>query len=441
MKITIIGTGYVGLVTGACLSDLGHNVICLDIDKNKIDKLNKGIIPIYEPGLKEIVDRNVSENRLFFTTNSENAIKQSEIIFIAVGTPSKENGDANLEFVWQVAKDIAKNMNSYKIIVDKSTVPVGTASKVKKIIKDNLVKKVDFDVVSNPEFLKEGMAIRDFMAPDRIVIGTESKRAKEIMQNVYKDIERSTRPIMFTDIKSAELIKYASNAMLATRISFMNQLSCLCDKVNADIKEVAKGIGLDSRIGSRFLQAGIGYGGSCFPKDVLALSKTLKENNCDNELFESIHSINERQKTIIVDKLLTYINIKDKIISIWGLSFKPKTDDIRDAPSIKIIKKLLNLGVKIKAYDPIATENSKKLFKNILSKEHFNNIEFCEDAFDTLKDSHALLLITEWDAFRNPDFELMKKLMKNHLIIDGRNIYEPDFIKKLGFIYEGIGRN
>ncbi|MFW6220750.1 MAG: UDP-glucose dehydrogenase family protein [Nanoarchaeota archaeon] len=440
MKITVIGTGYVGLVTGACLSDLGHEVICLDIDEEKIKKLNEGIIPIYEPGLKEIVDRNFIGKRLFFTTNTKNAIQSSEIIFIAVGTPSSMNGDADLKYVLDVAKNIGKHINSYKIIVNKSTVPVGTASKVKKTIKDNLNEKFEFDVVSNPEFLKEGMAIRDFSAPDRIVIGVDSLKAKELMSNVYKDIERSTRPIVFTDIKSAELTKYASNAMLATRISFMNQLSCLCDKVGADIKEVARGMGLDSRIGSRFLQAGVGYGGSCFPKDVLALTSTLKENNCPNELFESVHLINQRQKILIVDKLLNHIDVKDKIISLWGISFKPKTDDIRDAPSIEVIIKLLDLGANLKVFDPIAMNNSKKLLKETLDENLFKKIEFSTSEIDAIKDSSALLLLTEWDIFRNPDFNLIKKNMKNHLIIDGRNIYESKELNEMGFTYEGIGR-
>lgn len=432
MKITIVGTGYVGLVTGTCLANLGHDVICLDIDETKIENLNKGIIPIYEPGLTELVKRNVKEGRISFSTNPEKSYEASEVIFIAVGTPSSDTGEADLRAVWAVAKDIGKYMNGYKVVVDKSTVPIGTADKVRSLIKENMQGDYDFDVVSNPEFLKEGMAIQDFQIPDRIVVGCETEKAKEYMEQIYRDVARTTRPIMFTDVKSAELIKYASNAMLATRISFMNQLSGLCDKVGADIKQVAKGMGLDSRIGHKFLQAGVGYGGSCFPKDVQALAATLKEEECDFSLFDAVEEINKKQKLVAVNKLESEMDVKGKTIAIWGISFKPKTDDIRDAPSLDIIKKLQEKGAKINAFDPIAMDNAK---------ERLSDINFTSNSYDALKNADALILVTEWDEFRNPDFDKMKELMNNPLVIDGRNIYNPKFMKEKGFTYLGIGRN
>jgi UDPglucose 6-dehydrogenase len=432
MKISIVGTGYVGLVSGTCFANLGNDVICLDIDEKKVKDLKSGKIPIYEPGLSELFERNIKEKRLLFTTNTKDAIEKSDVIFLCVGTPPNEFHEADLTAVKAVAKDIGKYINDYKVIVNKSTVPVGTADMVKKIINENLNKKdIKFDVVSNPEFLREGAAVKDFQNPDRVVIGTESKKAKEIMTKIYSGVARIENPIMVTDIKSSELIKYASNSMLATRISFMNQLSHLCEKTGADIKEVAKGMGLDNRIGSRFLQAGVGYGGSCFPKDVLALISTMKEHKLKSNLFDSVHSVNENQKLVVVDKLTSILDVKDKTIAVWGIAFKPKTDDIREAPAIKIIHKLQEMGAKIHAFDPVAMDNAKKELKDV---KYFNT------AYDTIKNTDALIIVTEWDEFRNLDKEAIKVLMKQPIIIDGRNVYNPKDMKKLGFTYMGIGR-
>jgi len=390
MKLTIAGTGYVGLVTGTGFANLGNDVICFDIDRVKIDLLSEGLMPIYEPGLEELYKRNLKTGRLKFTTDAKKAIQESEIIFICVNTPTNERQEADLTAVREVAKAIGQYMDEYKIVVNKSTVPVGTADLVEKIIKENQQKKIKFDVISNPEFLREGAAVKDFENPDRIIIGTDSRKAEEFMFSLYRSRARTDRPIMITDIRSAEIIKYASNAMLATRISFMNQLSYLCEKTGADIKEVAKGMGLDDRIGSRFLQAGIGYGGSCFPKDIKALIATLKQHDCDSDLFEAINRINEKQKSIIVKKLKSVLKIKDSSIAVWGISFKPKTDDIREAPSIKIIEELQNMGA--------------------------------------------------WNEFRNLDMRAVKTLLKNPIIVDGRNIYNPKELTDLGFKYIGIGR-
>ena len=431
MKLTIAGTGYVGLVTGTGFANLGNDVICFDIDREKVDLLKNGIIPIYEPGLGEQYNRNVEAGRLKFTTDAKKAIRESEIIFICVDTPTNEHQEADLTAVEEVAKAIGQYMNDYKIVVNKSTVPVGTADLVKKTVKENQQKKIEFDVVSNPEFLREGAALKDFENPDRIIIGTDSKKAEEIMSSLYRSRARTDRPIMSTDIRSAEIIKYASNAMLATRISFMNQLSYLCEKTGADIKEVAKGMGLDGRIGSRFLQAGIGYGGSCFPKDVKALISTLKQNDCDSDLFEATNRINEKQKSVVVEKLKSILEIKDSTIAVWGISFKPKTDDIREAPSIKIIEELQNMGAKIHACDPVAIENAK----NVL-----NNVEFFENPYETIRDCDALIVATEWNEFRNLDMRAVKILLKNPVIVDGRNIYNPKELTDLGFKYIGIGR-
>ena len=431
MKLTIAGTGYVGLVTGTGFANLGNDVICFDIDREKVDLLKNGIIPIYEPGLDELYKRNVEAGRLKFTTDAEKAVRESEIIFICVNTPTNEHQEADLTAVEQVAKAIGQYMNDYKIIVNKSTVPVGTADLVKNIVKENQQKKIEFDVVSNPEFLREGAALKDFENPDRIIIGTDSEKAGQIMSSLYRSRARTDRPIMSTDIRSAEIIKYASNAMLATRISFMNQLSYLCEKTGADIKEVAKGMGFDGRIGSRFLQAGIGYGGSCFPKDIKALISTLKQNDCDSDLFESIHRINEKQKSVVVEKLKSIMEIKDSTIAVWGISFKPKTDDIREAPSIKIIEQLQNMGAKIHACDPVAIENAKKVL---------NDVNFFENPYETIRDCDALIVATEWNEFRNLDMRAVKILLKNPIIIDGRNIYDPKEMRSLGFKYMGIGR-
>ncbi len=431
MKITIIGSGYVGLVTGPSLANLGNNVICLDIDKAKVEMLKKGKLPIYEPGLEEIFTRNMKEGRLHFTTNTKEAVQKSEIIFLAVGTPPNENHEADLSAVRSCARDIGRYMDDYKIIVNKSTVPVGTADMVRKIIRENQKKKISFDVVSNPEFLREGAAVKDFENPDRIVIGTSSKRAEEKMLSLYSSLARADRPVMVTDIRSAELIKYASNAMLATRISFMNQLSHLCEKAGADIKQVAKGMGLDTRIGSRFLQAGVGYGGSCFPKDVLALIATLKEHGCDASLFEAVHDINERQKTVVVDKLKKILDLKKSRVAVWGIAFKPKTDDIREAPALVIIPELQRLGASIHAFDPVAADNARKVLKDV---------RFFDNPYKAIKDCDALVIITEWNEFRNLDKKAIKALLKKPIVVDGRNIYEPGEMEELGFKYYSIGR-
>ena len=431
MKLTIAGTGYVGLVTGTGFANLGNEVICFDIDKAKIDKLADGVMPIYEPGLEEIFKRNLKAGRLVFITDAKKAVQESDIIFICVNTPVNEHQEADLTAVKEVARAIGQYMNGYKIIVNKSTVPVRTADLVKKIIKENQQKKIEFDVVSNPEFLREGAAVKDFENPDRIVIGSESRKAEEIMTSLYSSRARADRPIMITNIRTAEIIKYASNAMLATRISFMNQLSYLCEKSGADIKAVAKGMGFDSRIGYRFLQAGVGYGGSCFPKDIKALISMLKQNDCDSDLFEAVDRINEKQKSVVVKKLKSVLEIKDSTIAIWGISFKPKTDDIREAPSIKIIKELQNMGAKIHACDPIAIENAN----NVL-----NDVKFFENPYETIRDCDALIIATEWNEFRNLDMQAVKILLKNPIIIDGRNIFDPKEMTDLGFKYMGIGR-
>ena len=433
MRITMVGTGYVGLTTGACLANLGNDVICLDIDENKISMLNGGEMPIYEPSLKDVVLRNVEEGRLRFTTDSKYAIESSDIIFIAVGTPEGEDGSADLKYVLAVAESIGKYMNGYKLIVDKSTVPVGTAEKVRQTIA--LHTNHEFDVCSNPEFLREGNAIRDFLNPDRVVIGVDNTKSKELMVKIYRGIERTGNPIMATDIKSAEMIKYASNAMLAIRISFMNQLAPLCEKVNADVKEVAKGMGLDKRIGSRFLQAGVGYGGSCFPKDVKALIKTLQDYNCSASILDAVDRTNELQKLYVIPKVQSIFGssngINGKKIAIWGLSFKPKTDDMREAPSIVIIKELQKQGAIIRAFDPIAQEESKK---------YLQGIEYASNAYDAVEGADCLILVTEWNEFRQLDFEKIKSLMAQPNIIDGRNVYEPEEMRKLGFKYHSIGR-
>jgi UDPglucose 6-dehydrogenase len=431
MKITIVGTGYVGLVTGTCFANLGNDVICLDVDQAKVDMLNNEKLTIYEPGLEDLFLRNKKEGRLIFTTNTKDAIQKSDVIFIAVGTPPNEFHEADLRAIKAVSESIGKYMNNYKVIINKSTVPIGTTDMVKKIIKENQTKKIDFDVVSNPEFLREGAAVKDFETPDRIVIGTDSKKAEEIMTSLYGSIARVGRPIMITDIKSSELIKYASNAMLATRISFMNQLSALCEKTGADIKEVAEGIGLDSRIGPRFLQAGVGYGGSCFPKDVLALIATMKQNNCDTSIFDSVHLANEKQKTVVVEKLKSVLNINGSTVAIWGIAFKPKTDDIREAPAINIIHELQKLGAKIHVFDPVAMRNAQKILKDIT---------FYETPYKCIKDCDAVILVTEWQEFRNLDFDAIKALLKKPIIIDGRNVYNPDEMRKHGFTYLSIGR-
>ncbi|MBW2992602.1 UDP-glucose/GDP-mannose dehydrogenase family protein [Candidatus Woesearchaeota archaeon] len=432
MKITIIGTGYVGLTVGACLSDMGHEIVCLDVDTEKINKLNNGEIPIFEPGLKAVIKRNEADGRISFTTDKKEAINFAEVIFIAVGTPQGKDNKADLSYVKQAAKDIATYMDDYKVVVNKSTVPVGTADMVKKVIKDNQKKPIEFDVVSNPEFLREGSAIKDFTQADRVVVGCDSAKAKEKMEKLYRTFVRTFRPIIFVDTKSAEMIKYASNSMLATRISFMNELAKLCEKVGADIKKVSAGMGFDHRIGAYFLQAGVGYGGSCFPKDVRALIGTGKENAVDLKILKAVEDVNEEQKTSLLPKIKKLVpNLKGKKIVLWGLAFKPKTDDMREAPSLVIIRQLQAEGAKIAAFDPIAKEVAEKLTKDV---------EFVDDQYEVLKDASCLVLVTEWDEFRNFSYEKAKKLMKDPNIVDGRNVYEPEDLEEAGFNYLSIGR-
>jgi len=392
--------------------------------------LCSGKIPIYEPGLEEIFRRNMDAGRIEFTTDAAKAIHESEVIFLAVGTPPGQFHEADLSAVRAVAKSIGQHMKSYKAVVNKSTVPVGTADMVKQIISENQPEPIEFDVVSNPEFLREGAAVKDVENPDRIIVGTSGQRAREIMEKLYRPVARVGRPIMFTDVRSAELIKYASNSMLAARISFMNQLSHLCEKAGANIQEVARGMGLDSRIGSRFLQAGVGYGGSCFPKDVMALIEILKEHGCDASLFEAVHNVNEQQKLFAVDKLAGMMDLNGKKVAVWGLAFKPKTDDMREAAAVKIIKALQEKGAHVSTTDPVAMENAKKEVE----------AEFCENAYDASKGADAIILVTEWNEYRNIDMKKIKETMAGNIFIDGRNIYEREEMEALGFHYEGIGR-
>jgi len=429
MNISIIGTGYVGLVTGACFAELGNRVICADNDQKKIFSLKKGVIPIYEPGLEELVTINVKKKRLSFTTSIKEAVHKSEVIFIAVGTPSLENGEADLTGVENVARNIAINMTGYRLIVEKSTVPVETGKWVKQTIATYVKQKIKFDIASNPEFLREGQAINDFMHPDRIVIGVESKKAKDILAGLYKPLNA---PLVITDIRSAELIKHASNSYLATKISFINAISQICEKVGADVVEVAQGMGLDKRIGLDFLNAGIGYGGSCFPKDVEAFINISEKLGCNFDLLKTVRAVNQQQKDLFLKKIKDVLwIIKDKTIGILGISFKPNTDDIRNAPSIDIIKALQAEGARIRVYDPCAMEKAKDIL---------DSVRFCKDSYDVCSQSDCLLILTEWDEFKELDFSKIKKLLKRPFIIDGRNIYEPKVMKKLGFTYISIGR-
>ncbi|TAN62509.1 UDP-glucose/GDP-mannose dehydrogenase family protein [bacterium] len=433
MNITIIGTGYVGLVTGACLADLGNNVICADNDIRKISRLNKLIMPIYEPGLDDIVRRNVKEKRLSFSVDIKAAVKKSTIIFIAVGTPSLENGEADLTGVENVAKVIARNINGYKLIIEKSTVPVETGFWVEHTVKVNLAKgkqgKLKFDVASNPEFLREGQAINDFMNPDRIVLGVESQRARELLLELYKPLKAN---IIVTDIKSAEIIKHASNSFLATKISFINAIAQICERVGADVVKVADGMGLDKRIGRNFLDAGIGYGGSCFPKDLDAFITIAKKSGYDFELLRAVREVNEQQKSGIVKKIKDALWIlKDKRIAVLGLSFKPNTDDLRNSPSMDIIRQLQSEGAQVRAFDPHAMKKAKEILPSL---------RLCADAYEAAKDADCLLIATEWNEFKDLDFARLKKLMRQPLLADGRNIYEPKLIKKSGFRYIGAGR-
>lgn len=431
MRLTIIGTGYVGLVSGVGYANLGNDVICLDVDHDKIALLEKGELPIYEPGLGELFQRNIEAGRLKFTTDAMQAVDAAEIIFICVGTPSSPTQAADLTAVDETAAAIGRHMKAYKVVVNKSTVPVGTAERVRAVIQQHQPAPIEFDVVSNPEFLREGAAVKDFENPDRIIIGIENKKAEDIMTSLYRSVARTGRPIMVTDIKSAEIIKYASNAMLATRISFMNQLAQLCEATGANIQSVAKGIGLDGRIGARFLHAGLGYGGSCFPKDVRALIATLKENGCHSDLFEAVDRINEKQKYLAVEKLEKVLPIAGARIAVWGLSFKPKTDDIREAPAVSIIQMLQEKGAAIHAYDPVAMESAKKVL---------TDVTYFKNPYETIRDCDALIVATEWDEFRNLDMRAVKVLLKRPIVIDGRNVYDATEMRKHEFTYFGIGR-
>ncbi|MCM8800584.1 MAG: UDP-glucose/GDP-mannose dehydrogenase family protein [Candidatus Omnitrophica bacterium] len=429
MNISIIGAGYVGLVTTACFSELGNKVICIDNDTKKISLLKKGVIPIYEPGLEEFILKNLKNKRIKFSSSIKEAVNNSQVIFIAISTPALADGEADLTGIENIARNIALNMTGYRLIVEKSTVPVETGQWVKQTIQIYTKDKIKFDVASNPEFLREGSAINDFMHPDRIVIGVESKRARDILVELYKPLKA---PLVITDIKSAELIKHASNSFLATKISFINAISRICDKVGADVVEVAEGIGLDKRIGKAFLNAGVGYGGSCFPKDIDAFINISKKIGYDFELLKIVKKINEEQKEFFLQKIKdTLWILKDKTIGVLGLSFKPNTDDIRNAPSIDIIKALQNEGAFIKAYDPYAMEKARLIL---------DKVRFCRDAYEVCKNSDCLVIITEWDEFKELDFLRIKRLLKRPLIIDGRNIYEPKAMEKLGFRYIGIGR-
>lgn len=432
MKICVIGTGYVGLVVGTCLSEMGNNVICVDTNEEKLEQLRNGIIPIYEPGLEELIKVNVSENRLQFTSDLDYAVKNSLICFIAVGTPQGEDGSADLKYVYQVAESIGKSLNGYKVIVDKSTVPVGTADEVTKIIKQN--SDFEFDVVSNPEFLKQGAAVDDFLKPDRVIIGSNSKKATEIMQELYAPFLRTGNPVIVMDVKSAEMTKYAANSFLAVKISYANQIANICEKVGADAEMVRVGMCSDKRIGSQFLFAGLGYGGSCFPKDVKALIKTANDNDCSYSLLSAADSVNKEQRLLFIDKILGHFNndIKGKTFAIWGLAFKPKTNDMREAPAITIINKLLELGANIQAYDPKAFDLAKTIFGD--------KIIYASDSYSALTDADALLLLTEWNEFRRPDFEKMKSELLDPVIFDGRNQYDSKRLKEAGFIYYCIGK-
>jgi UDPglucose 6-dehydrogenase len=437
MKIAVVGTGYVGLVTGTCFAESGVTVTCIDHDKDKIKQMDDGSFPIYEPGLESMIRRNVEKKRLFFSSVLKEGIKDAEVIFIAVGTPPGEDGSADLKHVIQVAGEIGAAINDYTVIVTKSTVPVGTSERIRKEIRHELETRgcdVSFDMASNPEFLKEGAAVEDFLKPERIVIGTDNKKTEEIMKRLYMPFVLNNHPILFMDIESAEITKYAANAMLATRISFINEIANLCDILGADINHVRKGIGSDSRIGSKFIYPGTGYGGSCFPKDVRAIIKTAHDHGYELNVIRAVEKANEYQKNVIFNKMAKLFNnnFSDKIIGIWGLSFKPKTDDIRESSSIYLIGKLLKRGALIKAYDPAAMTEAEKLMGK--------SIEYSSDPYEALKEADALVLMTEWSEFHLPDFRRMAELMKGKVIFDGRNIYDPAEIRKMGFEYFGIGR-
>ncbi|MDD2411461.1 MAG: UDP-glucose/GDP-mannose dehydrogenase family protein [Bacteroidales bacterium] len=436
MKVLIVGTGYVGLVTGTCFAEVGIDVRCVDIDSKKIELLNKGISPIWEPGLEPMILRNIEKNRLHFTTDLAGSIEKADVIFSAVGTPSDEDGSADLKYVLDVARTIGKEMTKYVLMVTKSTVPVGTAQKVREVIQQELDKRgvdIEFDVASNPEFLKEGDAIRDFLKPDRIVVGVESEKAEGIMQKLYSPFVLNGHPVIIMDVPSAEMTKYAANAMLATKISFMNDIANLCEIMGADVNMVRRGIGSDSRIGHKFIYPGIGYGGSCFPKDVKAIIKTASEHGYELRILKSVEAVNEDQKSILFTKLMNYFNqdIKGKTIALWGLSFKPNTDDMREAPSLVLIKLLQKAGANIVAYDPVAMDECRRLIGDVIT--------YSPTQYEAIKNADALLLLTEWSEFRLPHWEKIKKEMKKNLIFDGRNIYDRHEMKELGFEYFCIG--
>lgn len=438
MKIVVVGTGYVGLVTGTCFAEVGIDTICVDIDLEKIENLKKGILPIYEPGLDTMIHRNVEKNRLHFSTDLASALPGAEVVFIAVGTPPDEDGSADLKHVLGVAAEIGRSMDEYLLVVTKSTVPVGTAVKVKNAITTELNARgvdIPFDVASNPEFLKEGAAVDDFMKPDRIVVGLESDRAQNVMKQLYKPFTLNGHPVIFMDIPSAEMTKYAANAMLATKISFMNDIANLCEIMGANVNMVRNGIGSDRRIGNKFIYPGIGYGGSCFPKDVKALIKTANENGYNLRVLKSVEEVNDDQKSVLFNKVLKYFDnqLKDKVIAMWGLSFKPETDDMREAPSLVLIEKFLNAGAKIKAYDPAAMKEAKRRLGD--------KIEYVNDQYEGLIDADCLLIVTEWTEFRLPNLNVIKKLLKKHVIFDGRNIYDIKNMKEEGFEYFCIGIN
>ena len=436
MNIAIVGTGYVGLVSGACFSEMGVNVTCVDIDKEKVQKLKTGVMPIYEPGLDELVERNVKAGRLHFTTDLAACLDDVEVIFSAVGTPPDEDGSADLKYVLEVARTVGRNIKKHVVLVTKSTVPVGTSRKVRTAIQEELDRRgvnIEFDVASNPEFLKEGAAIKDFMAPDRVVVGVESDRARKLMEKLYRPFTLNGYPILMMDVPSAEMTKYAANAMLATRISFMNDVANLCERVGANVDYVRKG-GTDSRIGSRFLYAGCGYGGSCFPKDVKALVHTGIENGYRMQVIEAVEAVNEKQKNIVYEKLNKAFSgdLKGKTVALWGLSFKPETDDMREAPALVVIEELLKSGVTVKAFDPIAMDECKRRIGD--------SIIYCKDMYETVIDADALALLTEWKQFRMPSWSIIHRAMKNHIVVDGRNIYDGNELLEVGFSYSRIGQ-
>ena len=437
MKIAIVGTGYVGLVTGTCFAEIGVNVICVDTNSEKIEALNQGIIPIYENGLEDMVHRNTKAGRLQFTTSLESCLDEADVIFSAVGTPPDEDGSADLSYVLEVARTIGRNMKKYVLVVTKSTVPVGTAKKVRTAIQEELDKRgiqIEFDVASNPEFLKEGNAVADFMSPDRVVVGVESERAKELMSKLYKPFLLNNFRVIFMDIPSAEMTKYAANSMLATRISFMNDIANLCELVGADVNMVRSGIGSDTRIGRKFLYPGIGYGGSCFPKDVKALIKTAEQKGYQMRVLQAVEEVNEQQKSILFEKLQRHFcsDLHNKTIALWGLAFKPETDDMREAPSLILINKLLNIGCKVRVYDPAAMKECRRRIGD--------SVYYATDMYDAALDADALMLVTEWKEFRLPSWAVIKKAMRTPVLLDGRNIYEKKEIEELGFTYHCIGK-